>query len=148
MKTAIDRYLFRGKHRDNGEWVTGYYVYEQYGTHGLCRDGHLIFSSIQDYFNPPELEHNYINPSTIGQCTGLKDKNGKLIFEGDIVEYWCPIPCGESQKVILTIKWEDDLGGFFGCLDDGRGWSIKNHNDFKIIGKIHDNSEFVVKDGR
>lgn len=71
-----DRYLFRGKRVDNGEWVVGQYVNTCYP--GKDKEtGHFIVV----YPN----EYHEIYTSTICQCTGLKDKNGKLIWENDVV---------------------------------------------------------------
>ncbi len=80
-----ERFLSRGKRKDNGEWVTGYYVFQRKrsGVFGqkiseLDFDRHLIIDLRGN-------SHKVI-PETVVRCTGLKDKNGKLIFEGDIVE--------------------------------------------------------------
>lgn len=67
-------YIFRGKRKDNGEWVEGNLVYTQTTTFGVVTEIYTLEMSYQ------------VIPETVGQCTGLEDKNGKLIFEGDIVE--------------------------------------------------------------
>ena len=72
-----DRYLYRAKRCDNGEWVEGYYVYNEKHYIGvLCTEHNVV----------PAISWYEVDPSTICQCTGLRDKNGKLIFENDIVK--------------------------------------------------------------
>lgn len=80
-----NRYICKAKQKDNGKWVTGYYVFKRKrsGVFGqviseLDFDRHLIIDLRGN-------SHEVI-PETIRRCTGLKDKNGKLIFEGDIVK--------------------------------------------------------------
>ena len=69
-----NRYLFRGKRKDNGEWIQGY-------LYGIWERGYILWGMTNDIPNMVEVD-----PSTVCQCTGIKDKNGKLIFENDILE--------------------------------------------------------------
>lgn len=69
-----NRYLYRAKRTDNGEWVEGDLVHSVYKINDVC---------VGKYGS--EVGMHQVDESTICQCTGLKDKNGKLIWENDIV---------------------------------------------------------------
>lgn len=82
-----DRYLFKAKRKDNCEWVQGYYVK---GLNVLtnCEETHIIFEPNTIFYSSGETDGWYrVDPSTICRCTELKDKNGKLIWENDIVSF-------------------------------------------------------------
>lgn len=136
-----ERYLFRGKRTDNGEWVTGYYVFrrKRSGIFGqiiseLDFDRHLII----------DLQGNSheVIPETVGQCTGLKDKNGELIFEGDVVQ------TKKYGKVIghSNVNYYDTfrityVPAVFRLENIYRSFNlVGNSADFEIIGNIYDNS--------
>ena len=108
-----DRYLFKAKRTDNGEWVQGYLVYDN-------RDKlYRIIMEIQYSTGTCITTDNAprVDSSTICQCTGLKDKNGKLIWENDIVnatDVHCVCVDGIVVKVndynlMLNLYYSDEL---------------------------------------
>lgn len=135
--------LFRGKRVDNGEWVIGYlvrgedYLYETEMT--------TIFSTDTIFYPHTETSgYDRVIPETVGQYTGLKDKNGNKIFEGDIVEFTDKYihKKGRAKIVFEAFKWKYS-GCYYGgnpivwlCIDDS---SI----EFEVIGNIHDNPELL-----
>lgn len=121
---------FRGKRLDNGEWIEG----------DLLRmNGHwFIFPDPA----PEGIDKYEVDPATVGEFTGLKDKNGKEIYEGDVME----IPETDfNAEIIGRVLFDDDAyyiiplrGGHLWGLH----WSLRKH-DAKIIGNIHDNPKFL-----
>ena len=80
-----DRYLYRAKRMDNGEWVEGFLIFEKdraFIAHRVCEVMNSYSKTGEEYGFGNFIE---VYPSTICQCTGLKDKSGKLIWENDIV---------------------------------------------------------------
>ena len=127
--------LFRGKRLDNGDWVYGYYV-------------HIGPVSCQRAYIIPEyassLYVNEVDPSTVGQYTGLKDKNGKRIFEGDIAKV-----LQGKDKDIAYVGFEN--GAFMlypktGNIYERTLWEYwYNDWDVEVIGNITDNPELLEK---
>lgn len=102
-----DRYLFKAKRIDNGEWVTGHYVK---GLNMYDKEVHLIFEPNTMFYSSGETDGWYkVDPTTICQCTGLKDKNGKLIWENDIASYSDLIT---RDKKIICIEWNKMQASF------------------------------------
>lgn len=167
-----ERYLFRGKRKDNGEWVTGYLIK---GNNTYIVTPEAIYYMVVSISYMASVEFVEVIPETVGQCTGLRDKNGKLIFEGDILKQKTT---PEFAKV-NSFKWE--LYGIvrFGYYDwnkgtagyESMGWYIeplksvsikpKNYSvghiqaglnqcdilnkyyHMDVIGNIHDNTELL-----
>ena len=132
--------LFRGKRIANGAWVYGTYLHLNVGADYICQG-----RSFNDLI-PIKLE---VNLETVGQYTGLTDRNGTKIFEGDIVKVERDLWRGENKKERETfngVVWYDEKHTCFGlkskkyrCLPI---WRFKG--DYStVIGNVHDNPELL-----
>lgn len=136
-----DRYLSKAKRIDNGEWVQGYYV-KGLDVFTNCEEIHIIFEPNTMFYSSGETDGWYkVDPSTICQCTGLRDKNGKLIWENDIANCLTEYCCG-------YIGWNESEAGFYFnvLLEDGRFEEehIYDYQDsIEVIGNIFDNPELL-----
>lgn len=120
--------LFRGKRVDNGEWVYGAY-------YGLCRitnkaDG-FEYKHLMRQSNDEPLYR--VIPETVGEYTGLTDKNGKRIFEGDIV--W------SQYRTLGVVEWDDEECSYL--VNIGNNWQTMNYCKYQVVGNIHDNPELL-----
>ena len=133
--------LFRGKRTDNGEWVYGYYTKARYYLNG--EEMHIIFAPDVEAFPHCEFtEYEEVIPETVSRFTGLTDRNGRKIFEGDIVE-------GNSEYFTFTHPYGKvvyDGGQYLISFDDMLedieclgAWA----NDVEIIGNIYNNPELL-----
>ena len=143
--------LFRGKRTDNGEWVEGYYYKAKY-----CRTDDELCDYItvphpKEYNEPSS--HYIVNPDTVGQYTGLKDKNGTKIFDGDIVlvPYIDPIfkctwndtsPCEQA-----IVKYCNGMF-YVEYIESGDKFTLSTMDGYmKIIGNIYNNPELLGGNG-
>lgn len=141
--------LFRGKRIDNGEWVYGFYA-------GGFTDGTYEICNI----NSPTLACVEVYGDTVGQYTGLTDKNGKRIFEGDIIRthYANTIATDFVEQVVFhdgrfTSLYElhgPGNGKMFANLPDGVPHFPQDKTPYmdwcEVIGNIYDNPE-LLKEG-
>lgn len=137
-----NRYLFRGKRIDNGEWVQDY-LFDDGFENGRVFVGGLVIEKYNgtacDDWTVTGINFCEINPNTICQCTGLKDKNGNLIWENDIVETQYGKAIVIWDKLEWRIKWIDDLI----WRKDLHYWANDNSWRIEVIGNKFDNPELL-----
>lgn len=120
--------LFRGKRVDNGEWVEGGSLIQIWENTKKVME--IIPKGTEPTINQNQIVFQGCNviPETVGQYTGLIDKNGTRIFEGDLVK------CG---KYVLLVDWEECTGyhpfNAYGCTPE----------ECEVIGNIHDNPKLL-----
>lgn len=145
-----NRYVYKAKRVDNGEWVLG-----------ALFDGenHCIIG--QEIKFSPYIEHECkivgyeVDKNTICQCTGLKDKNGNLIWEKDIlhngnyfVVKW-NAPCARFD-IVLNNSHNIPIGKWEPMICDWKNNDIKEYRksvDYEVIGNIFDNKELLESEG-
>ena len=134
--------LFRAKIKDTDEWVEGYYIYD------YAHDAHFIFKNqlicpncVNDKKTDFSLCDYEINPETLCQFTGLTDKNGKRIWENDIVKH-------EISDTIGTVKWyaEDYIGW---CVNDvqidEQRFTDEMWGECDVIGNVFDDKHLLAE---
>ena len=140
--------LFRGKQIDYGKWVEGgFHVWE---TRQPCVVGDdklkadeikymITVNSFADWNMPRSMQAREVIPETVGQYTGLKDKNSKRIFEGDIIVY--------SDEYRYRVFWNNDETAFWvdgiNNIDLDRLGNLFE-SSCEVIGNIHDNPELLT----
>lgn len=163
-----DRYLYKAKRLDNGEWVVGYYAV-------IGERNVIIEKCAENYYCPDTCEYRHgnqiheVNSKTICQCTGLKDNNGKLIWENDIVElfghsgviknvcggfgigYRKNIDWEEIQANIMRVTGCENI--LYACENDNYislweiYWNFNDEDDLvntvEVIGNTFDNPELL-----
>ena len=139
--------LFRGKRADNGEWVYGHLLEQNTPD---CHS-YIVMSIIAELDNRHieimEFDINEVIPETVGQFTGLTDKNGKKIFEGDIVNVIYTSSLGEEFTQITTVRYDETECCFYpmrweeDCVNCDYSTEI---TEIVVISNIHDNPELLT----
>jgi len=170
--------LFRGKRVDTGEWVEGYYGEkhnplsnedDNYRASKTLKERLFLTSDIHSFIMLPTLSlianqdisyfvNANVDPKTVGQYTNLNDKNGKQIFDGDIVKF-----CYRKSSYVCKISFECGAYGIVNKdsfdVEFGEGndnfislWEIawewldefdESLGTIEVIGNIHDNPELL-----
>lgn len=145
--------IFRGKCLDNGEWVEGdyfrKYIYDRYDNGSLH---HLIGWQVTDNDGEKFNDYEDVDPDTVGQYTGMKDKNGKKIFEGDIFKEDYSGIVRSVFRVPGGLAFEDNPVSFgydhrapvypYSSIAEmqNASWLSKY---CEVVGNIHDNPELL-----
>lgn len=118
--------LFRGKLLSDGRWAEGNLDIKKSGVCIITPD------------ETPLGRYGQVDPETVGQYTGLTDKNGKWIFEGDIVIFKTTNyhfePC--------VVEYRNDAAQFV-VRKNGRSYPMADDFSYEVIGNIHDNPEMI-----
>lgn len=147
-----NRYLFRAKRLDNGEWVTGNLIQNPFfkGVRSWISSEQEDKTRLRSISRTQALWNSIeVDSSTICQCTGLKDKNGKLIWENDIVD-------GHDKRgaafLNCLVLWNESKARFDvrakGCnfpmtLDEVAGDMSVGGLDYEVVGNRFDNPELL-----
>lgn len=120
--------LFRGKRLDNGEWVYGSLLQVEYD------DGSVVTAIFDRKDSGGDAE---VHPSTVGQYTGLNDKNGERIFEWDVLTV-------DGEDGFFVLEFQEDtarfvMSGDSVVVDFDNFWSY----EVEVMGNIHDNPELL-----
>ena len=148
-----DRYLFKAKRIDNGEWITGYLLVKKKDFY-ICEKP---YECMDEYSSLNGQSYGFggfkfVDTSTICQCTGLKDKNGNLIWENDIVkkEFYTDYDnCANSEEYVGVVKYTDCAWVIETIRDkctrpilEAMSYS-EDVKHFEVIGNIFDNPELL-----
>lgn len=132
--------LFRGKRKDNGEWVFGMpWIFKDHACVCPWHEGMCKYDS--GYYPV------HVDPATIGQYTGLVDKNGNKIFEGDIVEGHCHSQWSHRLQRCVVVYERDGFEARHYVMQGGEKryytYKVLFSKDVVVIGNIHDNPELI-----
>lgn len=140
--------IFRGQRVDNDEWVYGFYFERVRGKDAAAnvdKRCFILYETWDEGFIVTEVK-----PETVGQFTNLKDKDGKMIFEGDIIDYAWDTLCGGEEHRTYVISYGDNEAKFVGdCVIGNPRHSLPTFEYIggrgEVIGNVYGNKELLEK---
>lgn len=160
--------LFKAKRDGSGEWVEGFYYKmsettycfaEDYERNPVPEHHYILQERMTDWGLPNQMIQIEVDPETLCQFTGLCDKNGKKIWEGDIISYQrdnddCPFPNKDTKKRFGKVFYQGFRSTF--AIGMGRNGSrsinddlwkyVQNGNRVEVIGNRFDNPELLQEE--
>ena len=141
--------LFRGKRSDTGEWVEG--LLSQTTVIAADKAAYVATTIVKLFEKPFCGEWYEVDPATVGQYAGLNDKNGKRIFEGDLLRYTERAFNGSDVPCVNPVEfaeggWAVDCWFLNNWLYDGKNGNIQL-DEVEVVGNIHDNPELMEGGG-
>lgn len=141
-----ERFLFRGKRKDNGKWVYGWLRSLHSYDPQTKQISSIYFTEISDDLR--SRADIIVDYKTVGQCTGLEDKNGKLIFEGDILKF----VNDDDESSLYVVIWNTSLLSWqvqeisYYVKNDYYGFDeLCEFGDTEVIGNVYDNPELLQR---
>lgn len=137
---GIRTIIFRGKRKDNGEWIEDYYASQS--NHACFANElkyqHFIFKDVSLDIGLGGLQEFEVAPETVGQFTGFTDKNGKRIFEGDIIRKTNKGRHPEIFTANIRTDFRVKEEVYYGPCEH-----FTESCEYEIIGNVHDNPELL-----
>lgn len=138
----MDRYLYKAKRLDNGEWVQGVPFKVEGKWVLLINDNENLLRAhyIEENMWTAEIYAIEVDSTTICQCTGLKDKNGKLIWENDIVKI-----NNSKGNVLITFGDFEII-----CTIPNEKYykhRLEYDTEYEVVGSVFDNPELLESEG-
>lgn len=147
--------LFRGKRKNNNEWIEGFVFDDDMVENPKIFIGSLVIEpykgTADDEWDITGVAFDEVNPETVGQFTGLLDKNGKKIYEGDIVKCNHGITWLIDFELNAFVVKDYSMEIYFALFEQWEyDWKNKKHippspNKFEVIGNIFDNPELLER---